>query len=197
MREHKLKYVTNDNSLHDELEALRDENVRLRARVAELEPLVAADTLTPVANRRRFVDAVEAAVRRLDRHGTPAAVLFVDVDDLKKVNDKHGHLAGDALLIHIARIFAREVRATDVVARLGGDEFGMVLDHLEPTEARAKAAQLVELVKAEPLWLDRQRLDAGVSIGVTPLLAGDTADSALGRADADMYLAKARQRSTR
>ena len=94
-------------------EALADENALLRAslskmreRLTELEMLADTDTLTPLPNRRRFLRELERVVGQANRHGTPAAVLYVDLDSLKAINDAHGHFAGDAALIHVGRLLA-------------------------------------------------------------------------------------------
>jgi diguanylate cyclase (GGDEF)-like protein len=161
-----------------ENEGLRAALDDMRARVEDLERLADSDTLTPLPNRRVFVREVERVSRQVSRYNTPAAVMFVDVNALKAINDAHGHQAGDAALIHVAAVLMRELRATDVVARIGGDEFGLLLDHLDEDAAAAKAASLVAVLAGEPLDLGARQL--GVA-----------------RADADMYAAKAAQRSLR
>ena len=169
----------------------------MRERVSELERLADSDTLTPLPNRRVFVREVERVARQVGRYGTPAAVMFVDVNALKSINDAHGHQAGDAALIHVATLLKREVRATDVVARIGGDEFGLLLDHLDEDAAAAKAALLVLALANEPFDLGARQLAVGLSVGLTMIRAEDNVDAILARADADMYAAKAAQRSLR
>ena len=178
-----------------ENEGLRAALDGMRARVEELERLADSDTLTPLPNRRVFVREVERVARQVARYETPAAVMFVDVNALKAINDAHGHQAGDAALIHVAAILMRELRATDVVARIGGDEFGLLLDHLDEDAAAAKAASLVSVLASEPLDLGARRLAVGLSIGLTMIRKDDSVDAILARADADMYAAKAAQRS--
>ncbi len=180
-----------------ENEGLRAALDGMRARVEELERLADSDTLTPLPNRRVFVREVERVSRQVARYETPAAVMFVDVNALKAINDAHGHQAGDAALIHVAAILMRELRATDVVARIGGDEFGLLLDHLDEDAAAAKAASLVAVLAGEPLDLGARRLAVGLSIGLTMIRKEDSVDAILARADADMYAAKAAQRSLR
>ena len=180
-----------------ENEGLRASLDEMRARVAELERLADTDTLTPLPNRRVFVREVERVARQVARYGTPAAVMFVDVNALKAINDAHGHQAGDAALIHVAAILKRELRATDVVARIGGDEFGLLLDHLDEDAAAAKALSLVAVLTGEPLDLGARRLAVGLSIGLTMIRKDEGVDAVLARADADMYAAKAAQRSLR
>lgn len=169
---------------------LQREIARLQARIAELERLADTDTLTPLANRRAFAREVERVVAQTARHATPAAVLFLDVDDLKGLNDRWGHQRGDAALVHVARLLRREVRASDIVARVGGDEFGLVLDRLDEGAARLKARALADAVAANPLRHDGATVALGLSVGLTMVRQGDTADAVLARADAAMYASK-------
>jgi diguanylate cyclase (GGDEF)-like protein len=180
-----------------ENEGLRAALDGMRARVEDLERLADSDTLTPLPNRRVFVREVERVSRHVARYDTAASVMFVDVNALKAINDAHGHQAGDAALIHVAAILMRELRATDVVARIGGDEFGLLLDHLDEDAAAAKAASLVAVLAGEPLDLGARQLGVGLSIGLTMIRKDDSVDAILARADADMYAAKAAQRSLR
>lgn len=174
----------------DDVDSTR-ENAALKARIAELEELAErlerladSDTLTPLPNRRFFIRSLERAVAQLARHGTPAAVLFIDVDRLKQINDAHGHIAGDRALIHIAWILREKVRASDVVARIGGDEFGVLLEYADEAAAREKAAALREAIKDQPL---DGSIAISVSIGTAAIGPTDTPDAALARADSGMY----------
>ena len=173
---------------------LKRENAMLLARVAELndqiarlERLADTDTLTPLHNRRYFFRAVERSVAQLARHGTPACLLFLDMDGLKAINDAHGHGVGDEALIHTAWIRKENVRTGDVVARLAGDEFGVLLDYSEESAAAEKARSLCEAVAAQPL---HGRIAITVSVGTTALRPADAPDAALARADDAMYRAK-------
>ena len=176
---------------------LRAQLAHAEARIVELERLADTDPLTELPNRRPFMRAISRSIRHLERHGTPAAVLFVDVDGLKAVNDLYGHLSGDAALLHIARTLEREVRASDVVARIGGDEFGLVLDHVNEDAARAKAVTLAKAVSEAPVRFGDAAINVRLSIGVATVLQGDTTEHALRRADDEMYVAKRAQRSER
>ena len=173
---------------------LERENARLRVTVAELEArierlerLADSDTLTPLANRRFFFRAVERAVAQLARHGTPSALLFIDLDRLKQINDAHGHGVGDEALIHTAWILREKVRSSDLVARLGGDEFGVLLEYADAAAATEKAAALKQAVEDQPL---HGRLPVAISVGATALKSTDTPEAALARADQAMYAAK-------
>ena len=178
-----------------ENEGLRAALDAMRMRVDELERLADSDTLTPLPNRRVFVREVDRVARQVARYATPAAVMFVDVNALKSINDAHGHQAGDAALIHVAALLKREVRATDIVARIGGDEFGLLLDHLDEAAAAAKAESLVAVLRTEPLDLGAAHVAVGLSVGLTMIRSADDVDAILARADAEMYAAKAAQRA--
>ena len=93
-------------------------------------------------------------IARYERHGTPAAVLFVDLDGLKMLNDRFGHEGGDAALLHVAEQADRGDRSTDCVARLGGDEFCVLLDHADEKSALETAGRLVDLVAGEEFLFD-------------------------------------------
>ena len=181
----------------DENELLAAALADMRARVDELERLVDSDTLTPLPNRRRFLRELDRIVQHGRRYKTPAFVMFVDLDGLKAINDAHGHLAGDAALIHVAEILSTMLRTTDVVARIGGDEFGLLLEHLDEAAARDKAAKLVDAVAASPLEIGGQWVPLSVSIGVAAVSPDDGCDAVLARADAAMYAAKPQGRSER
>jgi len=176
---------------------LADENALLRAsigemreRLSELEEVADSDTLTPLPNRRRFVRELERVVGQANRHGTPSALLYIDLDNLKAINDRHGHFAGDAALIHVARVLADLIRSTDILARIGGDEFGLILDHLDHNSAIETAERLARCIAAAPLDIGGGAVSLQVSIGTATILAGDTAADVMHRADRNMYLAK-------
>lgn len=167
----------------------------MRLRLDEVERLADMDTLTPLPNRRCFVREVERVVSQVARYGECATVVFIDVDGLKAINDRHGHSAGDAALIHVASVLRREVRAGDLVARIGGDEFGLLLDHLDEETATAKAAALMAALQASPLDLGEYSLTIGLSMGLAMVQPEDSVDTLLARADGRMYAAKAAQRA--
>ncbi len=179
-------------------EALLDENARLRGQIARLESRCEdldrdahCDTLVPVANRRGLVRQLDMLIARRARHNVPAALLFVDVDGLKSLNDSCGHSAGDAALIHLARLMLGTVRQTDLVARLGGDEFGILLDHADEAAAMDTANRLVNSVAASEFNHRGRPLPLSVAIGITAIDQGDTAEAVLERADREMYRDKA------
>ncbi|HET9444158.1 MAG TPA: GGDEF domain-containing protein [Acidimicrobiales bacterium] len=154
------------------------------------------DPLTGLPNRAAVLTHLRAALARLDRRGTPVAVLFLDLDGFKPVNDRYGHAAGDQFLVRIARRLQRQVRATDIVGRVGGDEFLAVCD---AADAEGLAERLREAVSA-PVQLGGDSLSVGVSIGVAVATeaaaagTGEQATALLARADQAMYAAKRARR---
>lgn len=173
--------------LADENDGLKAALEDLRARLEELERLADTDTLLPLANRRAFLRELERVLHQAARHKTPAAVLFVDVNGLKAINDCHGHQSGDAVLLHVARVLKSSLRAGDTVARIGGDEFGLILDHLDEASAKGKAELLAQRVAAEPVDLGRNVIRVSVTAGLTMVRSGDDVETVLARADAAMY----------
>lgn len=169
---------------------LEQENLRLKARIAELERLVVRDTLTPLFNRRHFMDVLDRWCWRAHRYGGNYGLLFIDVDNLKTVNDSHGHPAGDAMLVAIAEALLSAVRRSDIVARIGGDEFAILLDNIPEGQLQDKAEKIVKTVGRLSVKHDKQSLKPSISAGHTMLEPGVPAVELLLRADRAMYNAK-------
>jgi diguanylate cyclase (GGDEF)-like protein len=165
-----------------------------RARVSELEALIDVDALTQIFNRRGFERELKRSLAYVKRYGTKAAMVFLDLDAFKPVNDRHGHAAGDAMLKAIAATLIRHVRASDVVGRIGGDEFAVLLWNVREADAVAKAAALETLVARTAVRWKSATLAVGASAGVAFLGALDTPARVLARADAAMYARKAETR---
>ncbi len=159
-------------------------------RIKELEKLADLDTLTPLGNRRFFVRELARALGYRDRHNIPTALLFVDVDGLKAINDERGHAAGDAAILHVGKMLALNVRTSDTVARLSGDEFGVILIHADAEQAGLKAQQLIDAVAGTPVVHDGQSFAVTASVGVCNLRPGDSPADTLARADRAMYVNK-------
>lgn len=156
----------------------------------ELRFLAHHDALTKLPNRSLFTDRLESALRTAQRHGSRLALLFLDVDGFKAINDVHGHAAGDRVLCEIARRLQTCIRQTDTAARMGGDEFTVLLTDLQGDGTIAeKVAQILD-VMAEPLDGDGTGMP-GCSIGVARYPQdGNDADTLLSHADGDMYRVK-------
>jgi len=150
------------------------------------------DPLTGLANRALFRDRVSHALALAQRQGHPITVLFLDLDDFKRVNDSLGHAEGDRLLISAGERFLCCARAADSVARLGGDEFAILMEHVAGSDGRAELLDRLQTAMAHPFTLSGNLLQVSVSIGVATAGPGDTADDLLRNADVAMYVAKRR-----
>jgi len=175
--------------------ALVLDNARARARLAQLAQ---TDDLTGALNRRGFFEAAERELARATREDTDTALLVVDVDDLKGVNDRHGHSLGDALLAQVAETLSSRTRRGDIVGRLGGDEFAVVLPGAGRDAAENLAHELEHLLRNAVIETLSGRIVATASVGVA---ATDGRRMGvvrlLARADVDMYRRKKRRKSSR
>jgi diguanylate cyclase (GGDEF)-like protein/PAS domain S-box-containing protein len=156
----------------------------------ELRRLATRDDLTGLYNRRFFERELDRQLRLLRRHGGPATVLFVDLDDFKLVNDTFGHRAGDELLKHVAGLLNDRLRTTDVVARLGGDEFAVLLPMTDADQAATVVEALERELEREPANIDGNVVAVRASVGVAALEAEQDVDAALRLADQAMYSVK-------
>ena len=177
-----------------EVERLQAELAAMRAKLAELEANANIDPLLDIFNRRGFERELRRALSFVTRYGTQAALVYLDLDGFKPVNDTHGHAAGDAVLKAVAAMLTRNVRASDTVARLGGDEFAVLLWNLGAAAAAAKAAALEQVIGAAPVPWNGTMVSVGASAGFTLVSPRDEADAVLSRADQAMYARKAERK---
>ncbi len=177
-------------TLLGELDALRGEVGRLKARLTEAETLADRDTLTPLLNRRGFLRELSRIRAFAQRHGTPASLVYFDLDGFKAINDRFGHAVGDAALRAVAERLAASVRESDVVGRMGGDEFALVLVQADAEAAEAKAASLATLFEQEPLPIGDGTLRIRLSYGVREIGPDADAESMIADADTAMFAAK-------
>lgn len=175
------------SDLSGEVGQLRLQLAEARTRLAEAERLADRDPLTGLLNRRGFGRELRRAAAFAARHGVPAAVVYLDMNGFKAVNDTLGHDAGDAALTHVARLLEENIRDTDAAGRLGGDEFAVVLLHAPEAAARAKANQLQQLVAETPFTYEGRPARLAVAVGVRPMLPGVDPQRALSDADRAMY----------
>jgi diguanylate cyclase (GGDEF)-like protein len=173
-----------------EVDALAAQLEDSRARILDLEARVDVDPLTDTLNRRGFERELRRSLAYVKRYGAGAALIYIDLDGFKPVNDRHGHGAGDAVLKAVAASLVRNVRASDVVARFGGDEFVILLWNVSGPAAATKAQALEAAVYATPVRWSSSTLVVGASAGVALLGALDTPADVLARADAAMYARK-------
>lgn len=177
--------------LVQEISRLRGQVAQLQERVEQLDRLAHQDSLIDLPNRRGFLRELERLIARVSRYNAVGAMLFVDVDGLKTINDTFGHRTGDEALIQVAHLLSSGVRKSDVVARIGGDEFGILLENADEKVAHETASRLVELIAACEVVHEGFSLPMSVAIGVGIIDATDTAKSVMARADEEMYRRKA------
>jgi diguanylate cyclase (GGDEF)-like protein/PAS domain S-box-containing protein len=155
------------------------------------------DPLTGLANRVLVQDRVEHALARRERSGGVVGLLFVDLDDFKRVNDSYGHASGDQVLVEVAARLTGAVRAEDVVGRQHGDEFAVLLERVGSSDEAALAASRVLRELRRPITLGTATIVVGGSIGIALASEpGSTAEELLTQADAAMYAAKAAGKGT-
>jgi diguanylate cyclase (GGDEF)-like protein len=186
-----LKDVGDVEGLIREIDQLRGRVAQLQERVEQLDQLAHQDSLINLPNRRGFMRDLEQLIDRIKRYGGSAAMLYVDLDGLKMINDSFGHHAGDEALIQVANLLSQGVRRSDVVARIGGDEFGILLESADEECAHETAARLIDLICSCEFLHDGDALPLSVAIGVGMIDTTDTPDTVMSRADEEMYRRKA------
>ena len=172
------------------LARLLAERDALAERLAIAEEQADRDSLTPTFNRRAFLRELHRTMSEVERYKTPAAVIYLDLDGFKALNDSHGHAAGDAVLRHVARLLIDSVRESDVVGRLGGDEFGLILNRASAEEACAKAQSLSDKLNSSAIMHAGVAHRVRASFGVHAIAMVEDPETALARADEAMYAEK-------
>ncbi len=166
----------------------------LQTRLTEAEQEAASDPLTGVANRRAFERAVQRLVATANACGRPLSMAMLDIDQMKALNDTHGHQVGDRVLIGLVQQVQACVRKSDFMARIGGDEFALVMPDMPVTEAENRLSELIRQVAATRFEYDKGQERASVqftvSCGLAPFAAGDTPEDLIKRADDALYDAK-------
>ena len=177
-----------------EIERLKAELAQADWKIAELEARADVDPLLDILNLRGFERELARSLAYVKRYGTAAALILIDLDGFKAVNDQHGHAAGDALLKAVACQLVGQVRASDVVARLGGDEFAVLMWNLGAAQATAKAGDLELAIAAASVPHGDARLSVGASAGIVPLAPDATPAEISDAADKAMYARKKQRR---
>jgi diguanylate cyclase (GGDEF)-like protein len=177
-------------TLVTEIDDLRTEVGRLKARLAETEDLADRDALTPLLNRRALIRELGRIRTFAQRYGSPASLVYFDLDDLKGVNDRFGHAAGDAVLKAVAERLVANVRESDLVGRMGGDEFAVILVQADQATAEAKAASLSRAIERDPLQFGDWTAPIHVSFGVREITQDLDPEAIVAAADAAMYARK-------
>jgi len=177
------------NRLADENAMLRAALAETRARVGDLEDSADSDPLTGLPNGRELAHQLERVVSQAGRHGTPAALITIDLKGLKGINERHGRLAGDAALTHVARLLKGLIRASDVAARTGRG-FALLLDHLDPDSAIETGERIARFIADQPLDLGSVEVVIQATVGVATILSGDTVEDVLLRAERNLERVK-------
>jgi diguanylate cyclase (GGDEF)-like protein/PAS domain S-box-containing protein len=160
-------------------------------RLQELEKLALLDELTQLANRRYLERELDARLEEMSRYDIPFGVLFMDLDDFKRVNDEYGHDTGDRVLSFVGKTLSANSRPFDLYGRWGGEEFVGVVRNVSAGNLKHMGQRLRKLVEKSFLLVGEERLRVTISIGATMALPGDTLQSLLQRADMLMYQSKA------
>ena len=171
--------------------ALRDLTDR-RRHEERIRHLARHDALTSLPNRYALMEQLGFALNAAARQHTAAAVVYIDLDRFKPVNDLYGHAAGDALLVEASKRLLAEVRSSDTLTRIGGDEFVLILtDDAQPEKASAVATRIIDALR-KPFHIEGHRIEIGASVGIALYPDdGSSADTLMRAADAAMYRAKA------
>jgi diguanylate cyclase (GGDEF)-like protein len=173
---------------------LRAQLAQAQARIDELQASADTDFLLEIPNRRGFERELNRSISYIQRYRASGALIVLDVDRLKPINDTFGHAAGDQVLKAIVGELLRHVRASDVIGRLGGDEFALLLWNLSETDVRAKAAMLEQAIDRLTISFRGRTITAGASAGIAILGPHAETGKALEEADRAMYVRKAQRR---
>jgi diguanylate cyclase (GGDEF)-like protein len=173
---------------------LKAELAAAEARIDELQAWADTDFLLNIYNRRGFERELDRSIAYIRRYKATGALIVLDVDRLKPINDTFGHAAGDVVLKGVVAVLMRHVRSSDVVGRLGGDEFGLLLWNLTEADALAKAAALEDAIDRLTFVFKGRPVVAGASAGIALIGATDQAATAMEAADRAMYVRKAVRR---
>jgi diguanylate cyclase (GGDEF)-like protein len=168
--------------LNDENALLRAALADARARLGEAEDDSGRDPLTALLDPRQFARELERVLSQAARHLTPAALISVDLRDMKAINEGHGRVAGDAALRHVARLLRSLIRTSDVAARSGGGDFSLLLDHLDADSALDTAERIARCIAGHPLDLGHALVRLEASVSVATIMPGDTVEEVLRRA---------------
>ncbi|HEX8375524.1 MAG TPA: GGDEF domain-containing protein, partial [Geminicoccaceae bacterium] len=181
MSKHSSDFAGTPVETADETALLRAALAEAQQRIRELERNTEIDDLTPLPGARRFRTELERVVGLAERHGTPGAVVGVEITSLAALREAHGHFAADAALVHVARLLCGLIRSTDILARTGEAEFNLILDHLDHNSAIDAAERLGRFIESNPLDLGHARVPLTAAVATTGIMPGDSADNVLER----------------
>lgn len=193
LQRYQFELEERNRELARERDQLQREILRRTELEAELRRLATTDALTGLLNRRAFLTAFAEEQARSRRSGKSFALVMIDIDRFKQVNDVHGHPAGDAVLIHLAQTLPTVLRATDIPARLGGEEFAVLVGEADSEcDAESAAERILAAIRSRPAILpDGSMLAFTASAGGTMVSSDEAIEAAMSRADSALYAAKA------
>ena len=183
-----LVFRRNQRFLEDELANLESLLATLLYRAATRSAL--RDPLTETGNRIAMDQTLQREIDMARRHLQPLSLLMLDIDHFKHINDSHGHATGDKVLKAVAASIKSQLRNVDMVFRFGGEEFLILLSNTGRDAASMVGERLRQAAQAQDYWADDERIELTVSLGCSTLLAGESAESVLRRADNALYVAK-------
>jgi diguanylate cyclase (GGDEF)-like protein len=192
----KLSDKSLKNKLQSEIRYLREKIAAQSVTIEHLKRQAMEDGLTGLANRRSFERSLEQALSYFRRYKRGGAVLMIDVNSFKSINDSLGHLAGDAILKDISRILEQYTRESDVVSRLGGDEFAIILQEVSPQQANEKAEEIARVIADTPTRYSGRDVYTSVSIGICHFDNRSTSSDVMHHADINMYDKKAEEKGS-
>ena len=188
---HERNIAQDYRALQAEVGSLRTERDELAVALRHTEALSLTDELTGLPNRRAFVQRLDQELSRSQRTGQPLAMVLLDIDNFKDINDRFGHYVGDMMLRCYAQSMVRELRQHDLLARYGGEEFVLLLPETLLDDARNAMAKLAHRIRNEPLETGGTGIDLPTfSAGIACLRSGESATTLINRADQALYLAK-------
>jgi len=171
-------------------------HAQLNLKMSELEEMAARDELTGLYNRRHFYHEIQRELTKAHNSREPLALLILDLDGLKGINDEYGHSVGDVIIANLGKVIVKHTRNSDVAARLGGDEFGIVMPGTDKRGAFSMARRLWEELEQTPMYeQDGRYIMVSISIGVSGYpWGGEDLDELIHWADSDMYANKVSRR---
>jgi diguanylate cyclase (GGDEF)-like protein len=183
----------NAHDLRQEVESLRAQLKRQEETIAALRRDVMTDPLTGLLNRRAFDREMARTQAVAKRYGRQSALLVIDLNSFKAINDELGHQAGDDVLRHVANVLRQNTRATDIVARVGGDEFCIILNEVKtPADAQRRGQTIADLIAGTPVTVGTRRVSVTASVGCHTFDATESSLEILAKADSAMYAQKGR-----
>jgi len=181
-------------ALLEKLEDTTRELSRTKENLSEMERLVDVDCVAPIPNRRAFMRRLNWAISMYQRYEHPSTLLYFDINDFKKINDDHGHAAGDLAILHVSHLLSSVMRGSDFLARIGGDEFAVIMYYANEDAARKRGELINQKLKSTPFMFAGKQLQLSTACGTYAIKPGDDAEACIAAADMSMYVDKRRSK---